>query len=158
MRRASIERATQVLGGIGAEAARMIDVVMGKHEIAERLARIFLLGQVHDDFRLPVVARCIEGDEIFVGRDDQGVVGAAGGKADIGRHVGERNAVAVVRVQRFGVEIEARRQPPHDPLIRHLADGGGARRLAANGDGRGERVGRQRRVEAVLLQIGRAHG
>ena len=86
----------------------MVDVVVGEHDIAEFLARIFLRRRVDDPLRQAVVARRVEGHEIVVGRDDQRVVAAAGDMADVRRDVDELEALAIIRILSIGVEIEAR--------------------------------------------------
>ena len=98
----------RTLGRVSADAARMVDVVVGEHDIAELLAGIFLRRGVDDPLRLAVIARRVEGDEIVVGRDDQRVVAAAGDMADVRRDVDQLEALAVIRIQSIGVEIEAR--------------------------------------------------
>jgi hypothetical protein len=62
---------------IGPGAAGVVHVVMGEHQLLDRLARILGLGRVNDPARLPFADRSVEDHDPVLHRDDQAVVGAA---------------------------------------------------------------------------------
>ena len=150
--RADDER--RALGGVRAQTADVIHVVMGEHEILHGLTGELRARGAEDPVRMPIAHRRVEHDQVVTHLDEQAVMGAADHVLDTGRQLHEPQPRRGSRIvaRHVGVEVGADELSPDDPLIRHGA-GRGPRRPRLELDGNREPLSRDARVDLAVRDL-----
>jgi len=131
----------RAFGHIGSHTACMVHVVMSQDEILDRLAGVLRFCRVDDPARLQLAIRRVEDHQMILKLDDQVVGCSAFDMLNVRRKLDQLEAAAVGENDVVTVVESRQEEPPHDPLIGHIARCWRlGRRL--NRLGHGKRVGR----------------